>query len=91
MPTACPAQLSLDLTRPEPELPTVLNGTLSPRPRPTPPRPAPPARPRAAATPGDKLAGVHPGIAAGVRAELKKRGLDESRVVVHSPTNVEIR
>lgn len=76
--------------RPTPELPAVLDGILAPRPRPA-PRPAPLSRPRVTAPSADKLAGVHPGIAASVRTELKKRGLDESRIVVHSPTNVEIR
>jgi hypothetical protein len=87
-----PTPKPVPLPRPEPDLPSVLNGTLSPRRRPAPgPRPAARPRPRVTASPVDKLAGVHPGIAAGVRAELKKRGLDESRIVVHSPTNVEIR
>jgi hypothetical protein len=78
-------------SQPDPVLPSVLNGTLAPRKRTTPP-PAPRARAKETPVPRkDKLAGVHPGIAAGVRAELARRGLDESRVVVHSPTNVEIR
>lgn len=64
---------------------------------------APVARPTPAASPVRKpaptpaltssrvLDGVHPAIAAGVREELKRRGLDFRHVVVHGPTNVEIR
>jgi len=76
-----------------PVLPSVLNGTLAPRKRTAPPPPPAPRRVRVAPPPPpkDKLAGVHPGIAAGVRDELARLGLDESHVVVHSPTNVEIR
>ena len=54
-------------------------------------RPAPATPFRKHAADSRVLDGVHPVIAAGVKAELERRGLDFRHVVVHSPTNVEIR